>query len=113
MPGIDDHELCIRILQLPLGERSRADVQSLADRLVPGRYGQISRQMRDKLWKFAVQNGAIKRGKPQKKNLVATVHVDTYDIRETKGTELAVAHLAKYTRLPDGRMLVPPGRRHA
>lgn len=107
--AVDDHELCLRILQLPLGETTRAQLQDIADGLTPGKFGQLSTTMRDKLWKFAVQNGAVQ--KPKKKRFAAlSVHVDTYDTKPTPATERAAELIASQVPSLGGKMPTPPGR---
>ena len=109
--SVDDHELCLRILQLPLGETTRAQLQDIADRLTPGKFGQLSTPMRDKLWKFAVQNGAVQRPKKRKTVAYHAHAPDVYDSKESAGTARAAAIIASQVPSLGGEMPVPPNRR--
>ena len=111
--SVDDHELCVRILELPLGETARAQIQDIADRLAPGKFGQLSTRLRDKLWKFAVQNGAVQRPKKRRDAAYHTHAPDVYDSKESEGTARAAAVIASQVPSLGGRMPVPPNRRRA
>lgn len=109
--SVDDHELCLRILQLPLGETTRMKVQAIADQLVPGKFGQLSTVLRDKLWRFAVRNGAVQRPKKRKAVQTLAVHTDSYDTRDTPETARAAKLIASQVPSLGGKMPVPPNRR--
>ena len=110
--ALDDHYLVTRILELSIGDKFRADLSALAEKLAPGKFGQIHPHTRDRLVKFAMQHGAIPR---VKKKPTAGLHAycDTYDSRETPGTARAVSLISSQVPRYGGAMPVPPGRRTA
>lgn len=109
MPVLDDSTLLKLILALPLGDTARADMEKLHAKVEPGKFGQLKRNDRDRLLKFAHQNGALP--KPKKVKRPADTHApDVYDDRETRGTAVAAAIIAAQVPLYGGEMPWPPGR---
>jgi hypothetical protein len=113
MPSIPDDELVRRVLTLDLGSKFRAELERTAANIEPGKYGQLERSERDALLKFAREHGVLEIQKKKKVALTALSHVDTYDVRETGGTEFGAMIVASQVPSLGGKMPAPPGRRSA
>lgn len=109
--SLDDHLLVTKILELPIGDKFRADLTVLVEKLVPGKYGQMKTKTRDALVKFAKQHGAIQPPKRRAPRLHA--YCDHYDECENQGTKIAEAIVAWQNPHAGGVMPVPPPMRKA
>lgn len=112
LPVIDDRTLVTRILTLPLGATLRAELEELLPRIEPGKFGQLKKSLRDKLYRLAVDGNLLARVTPSK-GIHVSVNNATYESRVVEGTAFAEELIARFVPSKGGSMPVPPGRRVA
>ena len=109
-----DSLLIEKVLTLPLGDAFREELEEMLTNILPGKFGQLKRDYRDRLLKFGMQNGALpKPVKPIKGRVMSSNAPDAYDVRETKGTRKAMKLIAQFVPSMGGKMPAPPGRKSA
>jgi hypothetical protein len=103
--SFDDVTLARTCLALPLGDTLRAGVLSLVDGLVVGRFGQLPRGLRDRLFQLAASAGVLPKGSKsaREKRDPTAKRTGQYTSHRSAGTAKAEELLASYSKIP-----IPP-----
>jgi hypothetical protein len=100
LPTVDDAVLVELVIGLPIGDTLRAELAEVAAKLVPRKFGQIKRPLRDRLLKLAAGAGVLPGMKPPTKKVATYLNATTYEERSVKGTDFAQRLLYDETGKP-------------